>query len=106
MRSADEAYRGAFMKMPTPRLTRIVRDAIAAYPPPRKGMTRPKLRYAHQGGSNPPLVVIHGTGVEGLPETYRRYLEHRVRAEVRLHGAPLRIEYRQGENPFAPSNRR
>ncbi len=101
MRSVDEAYRAAFLKMPTPRLTRVIRDAMVAYPPPRKGLTRPKLRYAHQGGSNPPVVVAHGTAVENLPESYRRYLEGRVRAVFKLHGTPLRIEYRQGENPYA-----
>jgi GTP-binding protein len=101
MRSVDEAYRAAFLKMPTPKLTRTIRDAIAAYPPPRKGLTRPKLRYAHQGGSNPPIVVAHGTGVANLPESYRRYLEGRVRATFKLHGTPLRIEYRQAENPYA-----
>jgi len=106
MRSVDEAHRAAFVKMPTPRLTRIIREAIEAYPPPRKGMNRPKLRYAHQGGSNPPLVIVHGTGVEGLPESYRRYLEHRLRAEVRLYGTPLRIEYRQGQNPFNRDGKR
>src|SRR5690606_19785706 len=100
MRAVDEAYRAAFLKMPTPQLTRVVRDAIAAYPPPRKGLNRPKLRYAHQGGSNPPIVVAHGTGVANLPHSYRRYLEGRVRAVFKLHGTPLRIEYRQSENPY------
>jgi len=106
MRSVDEAYRAAFLKMSTPRLTRVIRDAIAAYPPPRKGLTRPKLRYAHQGGSNPPIVVAHGSGVGGLPESYRRYLEGRVRAVFKLHGTPLRIEYRQADNPYVASSRR
>ena len=106
MRSVDEAYRAAFLKMPTPRLTRVIRDAIAAYPPPRKGLTRPKLRYAHQGGSNPPLVIAHGSGVDSLPESYRRYLEGRVRAVFKLHGTPLRIEYRQAENPYVAAGRR
>ncbi|MCC6534213.1 MAG: ribosome biogenesis GTPase Der [Burkholderiales bacterium] len=106
MRSVDEAYRAAFLKMPTPRLTRVVRDAIAANPPPRKGLTRPRLRYAHQGGSNPPIVVAHGSGVGNLPQSYRRYLEGRVRAAFKLHGTPLRIEYRQAENPYVPSPQR
>jgi GTPase len=106
MRAVDEAYRAAFLKMSTPRLTRVVRDAIEAYPPPRKGLTRPKLRYAHQGGSNPPIVVAHGTGVGNLPQSYRRYLEGRVRAVFKLHGTPLRIEYRQSENPYVRSPRR
>jgi GTP-binding protein len=106
MRSVDEAYRAAFLKMSTPKLTRTIRDAIAAYPPPRKGLTRPKLRYAHQGGSNPPIVVAHGTGVGNLPESYRRYLEGRVRATFKLHGTPLRIEYRQAENPYARNSQK
>jgi GTP-binding protein len=106
MRSVDEAYRAAFLKMSTPRLTRVIRDAIAAYPPPRKGLTRPKLRYAHQGGSNPPIVVAHGTGVGNLPESYRRYLEGRVRATFKLHGTPLRIEYRQSDNPYVSRAKR
>jgi GTP-binding protein len=106
MRAVDEAYRAAFLKMPTPQLTRVVRDAIAAYPPPRKGLNRPKLRYAHQGGSNPPIVVAHGTGVANLPHSYRRYLEGRVRAVFRLHGTPLRIEYRQSANPYVPASGR
>ena len=103
MRSVDEAYRAAFLKMSTPKLTRAIRDAIEAYPPPRKGLTRPKLRYAHQGGSNPPIVVAHGSGVGNLPESYRRYLEGRVRALFKLHGTPLRIESRQADNPYVSS---
>jgi len=106
MRSVDEAYRAAFLKMSTPRLTRVIRDAIAAYPPPRKGLTRPKLRYAHQGGSNPPIVVAHGSGVGNLPESYRRYLDGRVRATFKLHGTPLRIEYRQSDNPYVSRTKR
>lgn len=106
MRSVDEAYRAAFLKMSTPKLTRAIRDAIDAYPPPRKGLTRPKLRYAHQGGSNPPIVVAHGSGVGNLPESYRRYLEGRVRALFKLHGTPLRIEYRQADNPYVASGGR
>lgn len=105
MRAVDEAYRAAYLKMPTPRLTRIIRDAIAAYPPPRKGLNRPKLRYAHQGGSNPPIVVAHGSGVDNLPESYRRYLEHKLRAEFKLHGSPLRIEYRKSVNPYVDRKR-
>lgn len=100
MRSLDEAYRAAFVKMPTPRLTRIVREAIESNPPPRKGLTRPKLRFAHQGGSNPPLVIVHGTAVDKVSESYRRYLENRVRGQFKLHGTPLRIEFKQAFNPY------
>jgi GTP-binding protein len=106
MRAVDEAYRAAFLKMSTPRLTRIVREAIEANPPARRGLTRPKLRFAHQGGSNPPIVVIHGTGVDNIAETYRRYLEHRVRAQFKLHGTPLRIEFKQSYNPYIAASRR
>jgi GTP-binding protein len=105
MRSVDAAYRAAFVKMGTPRLTRAVREATEAYPPPRKGLTRPKLRYAHQGGSNPPVVVVHGTALERLPATYRRYLEHRVRAQFKLEGTPLRIDFKVAENPYQPATR-
>ena len=106
LRAVDEAYRSAYAKLPTPQLTRIVREAIASNPPPRKGLTRPKLRFAHQGGSNPPIVVIHGTGIEHLSESYRRFLEHRVRAQFKLNGTPLKIEFRQGRNPYVPESAR
>ena len=106
MRSVDEAYRAAFLKMSTPRLTRIIREAIDANPPPRKGLARPKLRFAHQGGSNPPIVVVHGTGVDNVAETYRRYLEHQVRAQFKLHGTPLRIEFKQSHNPYISASPR
>ena len=106
LRAVDEAYRSAFAKMPTPQLTRIVRAAMEANPPPRKGLTRPKLRFAHQGGSNPPIIVIHGTGIEYLRESYRRFLEHRVRAQFKLNGTPLRIEFRQGRNPYVAESKK
>lgn len=106
LRAVDEAYRSAWAKLPTPRLTRIVREAMESNPPPRKGLTRPKLRFAHQGGSNPPLVIVHGSAVEHLAESYRRFLEHRVRAHFKLNGTPLRIEFRQGLNPYVPTARK
>ena len=104
LRAVDEAYRSAYAKLPTPQLTRIVRAAMESNPPPRKGLTRPKLRFAHQGGSNPPVIVVHGTGIEHLSESYRRFLEHRVRAQFKLNGTPLRIEFRQGRNPYVPES--
>jgi len=104
LRAVDEAYRSAYAKLPTPQLTRIVREAIEANPPPRRGLIRPRLRFAHQGGTNPPIVVIHGTGIEHLSESYRRFLEHRVRAQFKLTGTPLRIEFRQGRNPYVPES--
>jgi GTP-binding protein len=106
VRAVDEAYRSAFAKLPTPQLTRAIHEAAESNPPPRKGLTRPKLRFAHQGGSNPPAVIIHGTGIEHLAESYRRFLEHRVRALFKLQGTPLRIEFRQGRNPYVPGSRK
>ena len=87
-------------KLATPKLTRALMAAVAKQAPPRVGMFRPKMRYAHQGGSNPPRVIIHGSGLERIPETYRRYLEHFFRDTFKLRGAPLKIEFRQGLNPY------
>ena len=69
--------------------------------PKRAGHFRPKLRYAHQGGSNPPRIIIHGTAVERVPDTYRRYLERFFRDAFKLTGTPLRVEFRSGRNPYA-----
>jgi GTP-binding protein len=102
MRSVDEAYRAAFAKLPTPRLTRLLHDAVAKQPPPRSGLSRPKLRYAHQGGMNPPTIVIHGSALDGLPESYRRYLENVYRAAFELYGTPLSVRLKTGRNPYAP----
>ncbi|MCC7486122.1 MAG: ribosome biogenesis GTPase Der [Burkholderiales bacterium] len=100
-RSVDEAYAAAMARLPTPRLTRVLADAVSRQAPPRAGFGRPRLRYAHQGGTNPPRVIVHGTGLEQLPETYRRYLERFFRDAFQLHGTPLRIEFRSGANPYA-----
>ena len=102
MRSVDDAFAAATRKLPTPKLTRALQEAVERQPPPRKGPLRPKLRYAHQGGQNPPIVVIHGTSLDSVPETYRRYLEAWFREQFRLEGTPLRIEFRGGTNPYAP----
>lgn len=99
--SIDEAHRAAFAKLSTPRLTRVLAEACAAHPPPMAGRFRPKLRYAHQGGQNPPVIVIHGTNVANIPDSYRRYLENRFRESFALVGTPLRVEFKQGKNPFA-----
>ena len=101
MRSIDEAYSSAMAKLSTPRLTRLLIAAVEKQAPPRTGMHRPKLRYAHQGGMNPPLIVIHGTALDHVPESYRRYLEKTFREAFGLKGAPLRVEFKQGKNPFA-----
>jgi GTP-binding protein len=98
--SVDTAYRAAMAKLPTPRLTRALIAAVEKQAPPRSGVSRPKLRYAHQGGSNPPIVVVHGSGLKSVPESYRRYLEANFRKVFRLEGTPLRIEFKSGRNPF------
>jgi GTP-binding protein len=102
------AYAAAMARLPTPRLTRVLQEAVTRQAPPRSGLQRPKPRYAHQGGSNPPVIVVHGNSVEGLPDSYRRYLEHCFRDAFRLQGTPLRVAFRQGDNPFAdkPSRKR
>ena len=69
--------------------------------PPRGGVFRPKMRYAHQGGSNPPLIIIHGSALDKIPESYRRYLEKTFCEAFKLQGTPLRVEFRAGANPFA-----
>ena len=99
-RDVDLAFAAAMTKLPTPRLTRILADAIEFQQPKRVGRFRPKLRYAHQGGSNPPIVIIHGNGLEGVTDSYKRYLEGRFREEFKLKGTPLRIEFRTTKNPF------
>ncbi|OFZ88380.1 MAG: ribosome biogenesis GTPase Der [Betaproteobacteria bacterium RBG_16_64_18] len=98
--SVDSAFRAAFAKLPTPRLTRELEAAIEQQAPPRRGLIRPKLRYAHQGGMNPPVIVIHGNALDAVPESYRRYLEARFRHAFELEGTPLRIEFRTGRNPY------
>ena len=75
--------------------------AIEQQPPPRKGIFRPKMRYAHQGGQNPPLIIIHGNALDAIPDPYRRYLEGRFRDEFELAGTPLRIEFKSSFNPYA-----
>ena len=99
--SVDAAYRAAMAKLSTPRLTRALIAAVQKQSPPRSGRSRPKMRYAHQGGRNPPIVVVHGTGLSRVPESYRRYLESDFRKVFRLEGTPLRIEFKSGRNPFA-----
>lgn len=102
MDSVDRAYQAAMAKLPTPRLTRALLAAVVKQAPPRSGFSRPKLRYAHQGGSNPPIVVVHGSALRALPDSYRRYLESDLRRVFGLEGTPLRIEFRSGRNPYAP----
>lgn len=102
MRSVDSAYAAAMAKLSTPRLTRVLEEAVVHQQPPRRqGSIRPKLRYAHQGGQNPPIIVIHGNSLENIGDDYKRYLEKHFRDAFSLVGTPLRIEFRSGKNPFA-----
>jgi GTP-binding protein len=99
-KSIARAYESAMVKMPTPVLTRLLQEAVAFQAPPKSGMFRPKLRYAHQGGQNPPVIVIHGNSLEHVGDAYRRYLEARFRKAFDLVGTPLRIEFKTQDNPY------
>ena len=101
MRAVDQAFAAAMAKLPTPKLTRALREAVERQQPPRKGPFRPKLRYAHQGGQNPPVVVVHGNSLDRISESYKRYLESWFRNVFKLQGTPLRIEWRSSTNPYA-----
>ena len=100
-KSIADAHASATRKMPTPVLTRLLQEAVMHQTPKRAGAFRPKLRYAHQGGMNPPLIVIHGNSLEHVTDVYKRYLEGRFRAHFKLTGTPLRIEMRSSKNPFS-----
>ena len=102
MRSVTAAHAAATSKLSTPKLTRLLQAAVLHQPPPRSGPVRPKLRYAHQGGQNPPIIVIHGSALGKVSEAYKRFLEGWFRERLGLAGTPLRIELRSGANPFAP----
>jgi GTPase len=101
LQSVDKAYAAAMVKLPTPKLTRALITAVEKQAPPRAGRTRPKLRYAHQGGSNPPVIVVHGNALDNVPASYTRYLEHHFVEAFGLSGTPLRIRYKSSSNPFA-----
>jgi GTPase len=100
-KSIADAHRSAMVKMPTPVLTRLLLEAVQFQQPKRSGMFRPKLRYAHQGGMNPPVIVIHGNSLEHVTDAYKRFLEARFRKEFNLTGTPLRIEMKSSKNPYA-----
>ncbi len=100
LKSVVAAHAAAFAKLSTPKLTRELHAAVEQQPPPRKGIFRPKMRYAHQGGQNPPLVIIHGNALDAIPDSYRRYLETRFREAFKLDGTPLRIEFKSSRNPY------
>ena len=99
-----DAHASATRKMPTPVLTRLLHEAVEHQAPKRAGMFRPKLRYAHQGGMNPPVIVVHGNSLEHVTDAYKRFLEGRFREHFKLVGTPLRIEMRSGRNPFDDKN--
>ena len=99
--SIAKAHRSATCKMSTPVLTRLLLESVQFQSPQRAGMFRPKLRYAHQGGMNPPVIVIHGNSLEHVTDAYKRFLEGRFRKEFDLVGTPLRIEMKTSQNPFA-----
>ncbi len=96
-----DAHASATRKMSTPVLTRLLHEAVEFQTPKRSGTFRPKLRYAHQGGMSPPVIVIHGNSLEHVTDVYKRYLEMRFREHFKLVGTPLRIEMRSGKNPYA-----
>ncbi len=99
--SIIQAHKAANIKMSTPQLTRLLHEAVQFQAPKRSGMFRPKLRYAHQGGMNPPVVVVHGNSLEHVTDAYKRYLEGRLRKQFNLIGTPLRIEMKTSHNPYA-----
>lgn len=98
--SIDQAWRSASRKMATSELTTVLERAVMHNPPPVVRGRRIKLRYAHQGGSSPPLIVIHGNQTERVPDNYRRYLMRIFRESLHLHGTPIRLEFKSGENPY------
>jgi len=102
MRSVDTAYTAATLKLSTPKITRALREAVEHQQPPRHGRFRPKLRYAHQGGQNPPIIVVHGNALEHISDVYKRFLESRFRRVFKLEGTPLRIEWKTSTNPYKP----
>lgn len=100
-----QAHKSAMCKMSTPVLTRLLLEAVQFQSPKRSGMFRPKLRYAHQGGMNPPIIIVHGNSLEHVTDAYKRFLEGRFRKEFALIGTPLRIEFKTSHNPFADEAR-
>ncbi len=101
LKSVNQAYEAAMIKLPTPQLTRVLLAAVEKQQPPRGSIFRPKMRYAHQGGSNPPLIVIHGSALDKVADGYKRYLEKCFCDAFKISGTPLRIEFKSGANPFA-----
>jgi GTP-binding protein len=100
-KSIVQAHASANRKMSTPVLTRLLLEAVQFQSPQRAGMFRPKLRYAHQGGMNPPIIIVHGNSLEHVTDAYKRFLEGRFRKEFDLVGTPLRIQMKSSSNPYA-----
>jgi GTP-binding protein len=101
MKRVNRVHAAANARLTASDLTRALEAAYAAYQPPLVRGHAPKLRYAHPGGTNPPTIVIHGSRTKNLAESYRRYLENFFRKRYRLEGTPIRIDFREGENPYA-----
>ncbi|HZP93474.1 MAG TPA: ribosome biogenesis GTPase Der [Burkholderiales bacterium] len=101
LRSVDAAYAAAMARLPTPKLTRALQAAIQKQAPARAGLVRPKLRYAHQGGVNPPLIIIHGNALDRVTDAYRRYLERAFVDAFDLRGTPVKVLFKRGKNPYA-----
>lgn len=98
--SIQAAYDAAMIKLSTPKLTRVLQTALERQQPPRAGLIRPKMRYAHQGGMNPPVIVIHGNALQHISDAYTRYLTQTFRKAFHLQGTPLRIQYNVNANPY------
>ncbi len=98
--SIHKAYDASMFKVSTSRLTQILQDAVENHQPPMVGGRRIKLRYAHLGGHNPPVIVIHGNQTSALPKSYQRYLENIYRDVFKLEGTPLHVEFKQNDNPY------
>ena len=98
--AVERAYAAAMRDMSTADLTRELESAVIAHAPPMVRGRRIKMRYAHQGGRNPPVIVIHGNQTDKLPDAYRRYLVHRFRKAFKLKGTPVRLAFKKGKNPF------
>lgn len=98
--SVDQAFASANRELPTPRLNKIVQAAVASTPPPIVRGRRPRIKFAHQGGRNPPVVVLHGNQVRALTPSYRRYLSHALQKAFDLVGTPVTIQCKEGDNPF------
>lgn len=99
--SIHKAYAASMLKVSTSRLTQVLQDAVDSHPPPMVAGRRIKLRYAHMGGHNPPVIVIHGNQVTRVPKDYQRYLENIFRKVFDMQGTPVQIEFKQSENPYA-----